>query len=988
MFRYLCWLLNQSGDFQVNPWFGSSLVTFLLIVCTAAFSADSHYPLRPNDPLAAYLTKDKFDVHADGIGDDSDALQQAINQVEERTHQGVVFIPEGQYRLSKTVYVWEGIRLIGYGKHRPVFVLRENTPGFQQGPGRYMIHFTDRRQSDGRIIDASEFTFYSGINNIDFDLKDGNPAAVAVRFHVAQHSALIHMNFHLGSALAAMEDIGNQASDIHIYGGKYGIITKKTSPAWQFLLMDSSFEGQSVAAIHTQEVGVTLVRDRFAHMPIAIEITADQVEQLYGRDLQMEDIRASALILGNMRNLRHEVVLENVACSDVPHFLQGGEVIGAPSKFYIEDRFSYGLEIGEDGRERGIEMHHHERPLTKPAPAVASDIPALPPMDKWTDVRTLGVKGDGGTDDTAALQAAINKHSALFLPSGMYRLTGSISMKPNTVLIGFNPVTTQLTLLNDTPEFQAEGAPIPLLIAPKGGKNIVTGIGVSTGLENPRAAGVLWMAGSTSMLEDMTFIPGHTAYIAALSPAHPAPAPIDRSKFAAYFDTQNPDLWVKDGGGGIFRGNWTHGSFAKAGLRVENTSTPSRVYQLSNEHHIRVEVQFHNVQNWIVYALQTEEENPAGADAFALEIQDSQHLIFANTYMYRVSRNVLPKTHAVTVRNSGNINFENVKVFSQTRLAFDNSVFDESSGVAVRPHDFTHFAVQKGMKASVPLPLPDVFAKDAKLEKLASGFSNASALTADDAGHIFFTDAAKHKIYRWDESSKQAEVMAEIPGQPMAIGFVPPSSLLAVAYEKAVYSLNVSVSGPVQQVTETAELDQGTKLLLPVGLHNELSALTDMLAHRGYIYRPGSNTAILGTLQNEHRGYFYAPGTNTAIMAGGTWRPILQSSQLEIFALGSKHLITSEDGARTHFAELGDDGSLQTSVFAERGGTSVVTDDAGNVYLASGQVHIYNREGKQIGVLEIPERPSSLALGGPDHSTLFIGARSSLYAITTASPRH
>jgi polygalacturonase len=47
-------------------------------------------------PLAAYLTKEHFDVYGDGIADDSDALQMAINQVEERRHQGVVFIPEGK----------------------------------------------------------------------------------------------------------------------------------------------------------------------------------------------------------------------------------------------------------------------------------------------------------------------------------------------------------------------------------------------------------------------------------------------------------------------------------------------------------------------------------------------------------------------------------------------------------------------------------------------------------------------------------------------------------------------------------------------------------------------------------------------------------------------------------------------------------------------------------------------------------------------------
>ena len=61
--------------------------------------------------------------------------------------------------------------------------------------------------------------------------------------------------------------------------------------------------------------------------------------------------------------------------------------------------------------------------------------------------------------------------------------------------------------------------------------------------------------------------------------------------------------------------------------------------------------------------------------------------------------------------------------------------------------------------------------------------------------------------------------------------------------------------------------------------------------------------------------------------------------------------------------------------------TSVINDAAGNVYIAGDQVFVYDRQGKQIGVLETPERPGSLAFGGPDNRTLFIGARSSLYSI-------
>ena len=62
-------------------------------------------------------------MKGDGIADDSSALQQAINKVQEKTNQGILFVPAGRYRLTKTIYIWPGIRLIGFGTTRPAFVL-------------------------------------------------------------------------------------------------------------------------------------------------------------------------------------------------------------------------------------------------------------------------------------------------------------------------------------------------------------------------------------------------------------------------------------------------------------------------------------------------------------------------------------------------------------------------------------------------------------------------------------------------------------------------------------------------------------------------------------------------------------------------------------------------------------------------------------------------------------------------------------------------
>jgi sugar lactone lactonase YvrE len=263
-----------------------------------------------------------------------------------------------------------------------------------------------------------------------------------------------------------------------------------------------------------------------------------------------------------------------------------------------------------------------------------------------------------------------------------------------------------------------------------------------------------------------------------------------------------------------------------------------------------------------------------------------------------------------------------------------------------------------------------------------------------DAGILFFCDAARSNIYYWNDTGKKARLLAEIPGQPQVLGFVPPSSLLAIANQRAIYHLKIdatkgtpmTTTNLAESVKETVELLNDTVLLLPVGLHNQLSVMKDMMEHRGYVFRQNSNTAIVTNVPDEHRGYYYAPDTKTAIMAGGTWRPNLQSSQFAAFAPGDSHYLTSEDDGRTYVAKLENYRSLTTTAFAERGGTSVVVDSAGNIYIANGQVWIFNRNGKEIGMLEVPERPGSLAFGGLDKRTLYIGARSSLYSIRAKVP--
>ena len=100
----------------------------VLCACLAALAGPLHAAFllsaSPRRLRAVYLDKPQFDVHADGVGDDAAALQQAIDRAQIAARAWSSF-REGRYRLSKTVYVWKGIRLIGYGARRPVLRARQ-----------------------------------------------------------------------------------------------------------------------------------------------------------------------------------------------------------------------------------------------------------------------------------------------------------------------------------------------------------------------------------------------------------------------------------------------------------------------------------------------------------------------------------------------------------------------------------------------------------------------------------------------------------------------------------------------------------------------------------------------------------------------------------------------------------------------------------------------------------------------------------------------
>ena len=196
----------------------------------------SYYTVRLDDPKAIYLTRENFPAKGDGVADDTRAIQKAIDAVQEASGEGVFLVPEGRYRLSRTLYVWPRIRLIGYGAKTAGVRARYNAPQATRiRTTRYLVFFAGgRRQRRPSARMPNPGTFYSAMSNVDLEIQGGNAGAVGVRATYAQHCFTSHVEFRIGCGLAGVHEGGNVAEDVRFLGGEYGIWTGTPSPGWQY----------------------------------------------------------------------------------------------------------------------------------------------------------------------------------------------------------------------------------------------------------------------------------------------------------------------------------------------------------------------------------------------------------------------------------------------------------------------------------------------------------------------------------------------------------------------------------------------------------------------------------------------------------------------------------------------------------------------------------------------------------------------------------
>ncbi|WP_288861218.1 glycosyl hydrolase family 28-related protein [uncultured Bacteroides sp.] len=995
--------------------FNSFILLFIVAAGWAAtVNSVSVYTQRPADSEAVYFTSDNYRIKADGSIDVTDELQRALNEVKEKYNFGIVFIPEGKYRISRTIYIPNAVRLIGYGKNRPIVFLAKDSPGYQQevstdkGKANYMFWFTGgivRPGSEPR--DAGAGTFYSAISNIDLKIESGNPHAVALRTHFAQHSFVSHVDIHIGEGKAGLFDVGNEMEDVRFFGGDYGIYTTKTSPSWQMMMINTWFEGQRKAAIRTQEGGLTIVRLYVRNVPVVIELNPNRSDKIYMEDCTWEGVKNAGVVVSNEGLSPNQLSMRRIVCKQVPVFIRfresGKEIAGESNLYKVKD-FSYGLHIKDMSATPEFKTEVSMEKLSKKPPVPVNDIPAIPSMTRWVNIRNLGAKGDGESDDTEVFRKAIEEYDVIYVPQGWYIVSQSLKLKKNTALIGLNPVSTQLKLKESTSAFSGFGSPVPLLEAPQGGNNFVSGIGLNTGAYNYRAVGCKWMAGADSYMNDVKFLGVHgTMTKGALTqqqrrnnvPQISTPEePVCFQGKDKAWDNQHWSLWITNGGGGVFKDIWTASTYATNGIYVNNTATPGRIYAMSVEHHVRNEVRFKNVSNWQVYALQLEEETRESPDCQQIELQNCSNILFANLYLFRVIRVETPFPYAIRTWNCKDIEFYNVHNFTQMRFTTDLVCYDVNTRQDVRPWEFTRLTISGEESRLAPL-----CAEPGKVEMLATGFEYAEGMARDSKGNVYFSEQRMRRIYKWDVATEQLSLVADFPWQPLSLACDTQDNLLV--FFKYYPQPGNMVGGNPETVIE-----------LPDAAGTTFSHWgNDGFATRVYSIRPDNPEETIRLLDRVRMNSI--PSVTKSLYPAHRWRDLHDFDEISVrkpeycfvapdgvtvipeqydFARSSSVLeavpgrpfyVADEYNHRLVRMDVNPDGTLENLThFLNHGEFGSAIDGQGNVYVAEGHIYVFDKQGNVVKEIRVSERPTSIVVAGNDGNTLFIAARSSLYRYT------
>lgn len=273
---------------------------------------------------------------------------------------------------------------------------------------------------------------------------------------------------------------------------------------------------------------------------------------------------------------------------------------------------------------------------------------------------------------------------------------------------------------------------------------------------------------------------------------------------------------------------------------------------------------------------------------------------------------------------------------------------------------------------ALPLSAADsLIAPGAKLEKLAGDFKFTEGPATDAAGNVYFTDQPNDRIMKWSVDGKLTTFLQPC-GRANGLYFDQAGNLLACADEKnELWSI-----APDGKHTVLVKDYQGKLLNGP----NDLWVHPD-----GRVYF----TDPFYKRDYWRRGPMEQDGQHVYLLSadGKTVTRVVDDLRQPNGIIGTpdgKILYAADIGARKTYAfDIQPDGKLAGKrLFCEMGSDGMTLDSEGNVYLTGRGVAVFDKTGKKIEQIDVPEGwTANVTFGGKERDLLFITASKSVYGL-------
>ena len=268
-------------------------------------------------------------------------------------------------------------------------------------------------------------------------------------------------------------------------------------------------------------------------------------------------------------------------------------------------------------------------------------------------------------------------------------------------------------------------------------------------------------------------------------------------------------------------------------------------------------------------------------------------------------------------------------------------------------------------------PQEDIIQPGAKLEKLAGDFSFTEGPASDANGNVYFTDQPNNRIMIWTTEGKLLTFMQPC-GRSNGMFFDSKGNLWSCADEK----------------NELWKIDMEKKVTVVLGKFDgmALNGPNDLwVTRKGGVYitdpyyqRSWWDHSAMP--QKDQSVYFLKPDHKTLVKVEGS----LKQPNGIIGTPDEKILYVSDIGSKKTWSySIDTDGSLiNKKLFCEMGSDGMTIDEKGNVYLTGNGVTIFDKTGKRIENIPVPEKwTANVCFGDKDRKSLFITASTGLYRI-------